>query len=1119
MAIYHLNTHTIGRAAGHSAVAAAAYRSASKLVDERTGEVFDFTRKGGVLSAEIVTPAGVPVPERGALWNAAEAAEKRKDARVAREWRAALPHELNEADRRELATRMGQAIADRYGVAVDVCIHAPDREGDDRNFHVHMLATTRTIQADGTLGAKAIIELANKDRQKAGIPGTSQGDITDIRREWAELTNEALERAGISARVDHRSYADQGVELTPTKHIGSDAVAMDRRGLEADRIDIHNADRQEQARQIAERPEIILDKLTATQAVFTRRDIAAELNRYIDDAEQFQALLAKLENSPHLIELEPAIGRHPAKFSTREMIDTERAMVDSAERLASSGQHGVSERIVSAAIDGAGTLSAEQQNAVRHVLKPGSLAVLIGDAGTGKSFSMKVAREAWEAAGYNVRGAALAGKAADELQAGSGIDSRTIASMELAWKNGQDKLTSRDVLVIDEAGMIGSRQLGRVLKAAEQAGAKVVLLGDDKQLAAIEAGAAFRGVVQRVRAAEITEVRRQKHAWMREAGQQLARGSVADGLAAYAERGHVQIHDSREAAREALAAAYVGDQGKGSQIILAHSNKDVQALNEAVRQARKERGELRGTARFMTERGGREFAPGDRIVFLKNDRDLGVKNGTLGTVEHSEDGSLAVRLDSGEARRFQAAQYAAVDHGYAVTIHKAQGVTVDRAYLLATPGMDRSLAYVGMTRHREAVTLFAGADDFTDRRAGRLVDHGAAPYEHDPKNGLSYFATLENDKGERHTIWGVDLERAIADSGAQIGDRIGLAHGGAQTVRLPDGRMVERNTWHVQTAEELAAGKLAQVMGRQRPKESTLDYLPDFAEQRGFDGESVLRRWVERGRAKVAHLAGRMRDALRRGLERHGRPDLMPATDIAGKPAMPQQQVESTPEDEKARKAREIAERFRQKVAQERGELAASQQRPQAEQQAPDALAGFRASVERAEAAGGGLALDVAKAQLAVAQEFQAAGKDPRHHAAAIMQEGQRRAFAGLSQPSQAKAEPERPAAVQVSEQDRKRAELAARQEVGQFKALAVKRQAGFAGYTDRNPSAWRELPAELRERIERFNAMPKERQAVELDKMQRELADRYARNPQEITRSRQRQREQERGRDSGRGY
>ena len=1079
MAIYHLTTYTIGRAAGHSAVAAAAYRSASKMVDERTGEVFNFTRKNGVLSSEIVTPLGVPNPDRATLWNAAEAAEKRKDARVAREWRAALPHELDDDSRRKLATRLGQTIADRYGVAVDVCIHAPDTEGDDRNFHVHMLATTRIIGADGALGAKAVIELGNKDRKKAGIPGTSQGDITDIRRQWAELTNEALERAGISARVDHRSYADQGVELTPTKHIGSNAVAMDRRGLDADRIDVHNSDRQEQAQQITERPEIILDKITVTQAVFTRRDIAAELNRYIDDADQFQRLLAQLENSPLLVELEPANGRHPARLSTREMIDAERAMVESAERLAQTGQHGVTGPIIAAAIDGAGTLSAEQKNAVRHVLKSDSLAVVIGDAGTGKSFSMKVAREAWQAQGFNVRGAALAGKAADELQAGSGIDSRTLASLEFAWKNGKDKLRSRDVLVIDEAGMIGSRQLGRVLKAAEQAGAKVVLLGDDKQLAAIEAGAAFRGVVQQVGAAEITEVRRQKEAWAREAGQQFARGSVADGLAAYAKRGHVQMHDTKEAARNALAAAYVSDKGKGSQIILAHSNADVQALNSVVRDARKERGELAGSARFVTERGGREFAVGDRIVFLKNDRDLGVKNGTLGTVERAEDGSLAVRLDSGEARQVQASQYAAVDHGYAVTIHKAQGVTVDRAYLLATPGMDRSLAYVGMTRHREAATLFAGADDFTDRRAGRLVEHGAAPYENSPDNRPSYFATLENDKGERHTIWGVDLERAIAASGAKRGDRIGLEHGGSETVRLPDGATADRNTWHVRSAPELAASKLTQVLDRERPKESTLD----FADRRGFDGENVMRRWLEHGRGKVAQLAEKMQRALRRSLERHGRPDLMPATDIAGAPIMQRSQQNEQP---------------------------AAPQLPQAERPAPDPLAGFRAGVERAEAAGGGLGLDVAKAQLAVAQEFHTAGKNPQHHLAKILQEGQQRAFASLAQPSLPK---ERPAAVQVSEQDRKRADIHARQEVDQFRALAVKRKAGFAGYTDRSPSAWGKLPAELRERIERFNAKPKDRQAVELEKMQRELSDRYARDPQEITRRLQQQREQERGR------
>ena len=967
MAIYHLNTHTIGRSNGHSAVAAAAYRSASSLVDERTGEVFDFTRKGGVLSSEIITPEGVPVPERAALWNAAEAAEKRKDARVAREWRAALPHELNDADRKELATRMGQSIADRYGVAVDVCIHAPDKGGDDRNFHVHMLATTRTIGEDGTLGAKAVIELANKDRQKAGISGTSQSDIIEIRQQWAELTNEALERAEISARVDHRSYADQGVELTPTKHIGRDAVAMDRRSLEADRIDIHNADRQEQARQITERPEIILDKITATQAVFTRRDIAVELNRYIDDADQFQDLLARLEQSPQLVELEQASSRNLAKYSTHEMIQTEEAMADSAERLASSSSHGVSAAIVNAAIDGAGTLSLEQKNAVQHVLSSGSLAVIIGDAGTGKSFSMSVANEAWQAQGFNVRGAALAGKAADELQAGSGIESRTLASLEYAWKNGKDRLSHQDILVIDEAGMVGSRQLARVLKAAEQAGAKVVLLGDDKQLSAIEAGAAFRAVVQNVGAAEIVDVRRQKEEWARNASREFARGSVAVGLAAYSERGHVNINETKESAREALAVAYADDQGKGSQIILAHSNKDVHELNKTVRKVRKERGELADSSRFMTKRGEREFASGDRIVFLKNDKSLQVKNGTLGTVVRGEGGSLSVCLDSGEMRQVYAEQYDDIDHGYAVTIHKAQGVTVDRAYLLATAGMDRSLVYVGMTRHREQATLFAGADDFKSR-------------------------------------------------------------------------------------------DLAQVLGRQRPKESTLD----FANRRGFEGDNVMRRLVQRGRQKVAVLAGKLQRVMSQSLERLGRIDLMPRTDIAGSPVV---------------------------------------ERPGTAQMKSDVLAGFRSSVERAQAVNDDLGLKVAQSRLSVAQEYQANGKDPRHHIAEIMQEGQRRA---LFAPQQA-AEPQRMEEVpQVSAEDLSKAQALASTEIARFKGLAAKRRFGAAGYSDRSPGTWRELPAAFRESIDQFNQLSKERQALQLEKMQKDLSERYARDPREAKRDRE---------------
>ena len=160
-------------------------------------------------------------------------------------------------------------------------------------------------------------------------------------------------------------------------------------------------------------------------------------------------------------------------------------------------------------------LSGEQAEALAHVTDGRDLGVVVGYAGTGKSAMLGVARDAWEAAGYQVRGVALSGIAAEHLESGSGIASRTIASLEHGWGQGRDVLTSRDVLVVDEAGMVGTRQMERVLSHAAEAGAKVVLVGDPQQLQAIEAGAAFRAIAERHGGAEISEVRRQREDWQR----------------------------------------------------------------------------------------------------------------------------------------------------------------------------------------------------------------------------------------------------------------------------------------------------------------------------------------------------------------------------------------------------------------------------------------------------------------------------------------------------------------------------------------------------------------------------------------------------------------------------
>ena len=242
MAIYHASTKPIARSAGRSAVAAAAYRAGVELVDARTGLVHDYARKGGVLHTEILTPDGDGA-ERNALWDAAESAEKRKDARTAREWIVALPEELDVHQQRALVREFSQVLVDRYGVAVDLVIHAPDREGDNRNFHAHILTTTRQVGRglDGGLvfGAKSQIELGDKDRKKMGLTGKGADEVKAIRELWERTANGALERAGVDARIDARSFKDRGVDREPTKHLGPVATDMERQGKASDRGDIN----------------------------------------------------------------------------------------------------------------------------------------------------------------------------------------------------------------------------------------------------------------------------------------------------------------------------------------------------------------------------------------------------------------------------------------------------------------------------------------------------------------------------------------------------------------------------------------------------------------------------------------------------------------------------------------------------------------------------------------------------------------------------------------------------------------------------------------------------------------------------------------------------------------
>ncbi|MBA4748073.1 MAG: Ti-type conjugative transfer relaxase TraA [Sphingopyxis sp.] len=713
MAIYHFSAKVISRANGSSAVASAAYRSADRLHDDRLDRDHDFTNKSGVVHSEVMLPDGAParMGDRSALWNEVEATELRKDAQLAREIEFAIPRELNQQQGIELAREFVQADFVERGMIADVNVHWDIGADGLAKPHAHVMLTMREV-SEGGFGAKV------RNWNKTEL-------LEQWRERWASHVNERLAALDIDASIDHRSFKEQGIDLAPQNKIGPAASRMVSDGLELERIADHAEIARHNGERIIANPNIALDAITRQQATFTKRDLAMFVHRHSEGKEQFDRAMIGVQTSPDLVALGKD-GRGEDRFTSRDMIEVEARLERASQAMAERERHRVGEhekgRAMAAAEARGLALSGEQRAAFDHVTGGKDLGVVIGYAGTGKSAMLSVAREAWEAAGYQVRGAALSGIAAEGLEAGSAIPSRTIASLEHQWAQGRELLTSRDVLVIDEAGMIGSRQMERLVSAANEAGAKLVLVGDPQQLQAIEAGAAFRSIAERQGGVEITQIRRQNQDWQRDATRQLATGRTGDALRDYAERGMVHSADTRAAARGASIETWDADRiaaPNDSRIILTHTNDEVRELNMAARDRLRANGELGSDIAVQVERGERSFASGDRVMFLRNDRELGVKNGTLGTLQSVSRQGMAVALDDGRRVAFDMKDYAHIDHGYAATIHKSQGVTVDRAYVLATPGMDQHSSYVALSRHRESVSLHYGRDDFAD--AGKLA--------------------------------------------------------------------------------------------------------------------------------------------------------------------------------------------------------------------------------------------------------------------------------------------------------------------------------------------------------------------------------------------------------------
>ena len=457
---------------------------------------------------------------------------------------------------------------------------------------------------------------------------------------------------------------------------------------------------------------LALDSLTSTKARFSEIELlestAVEAQcRGVGIDEILASVRSTIDNSQELVELQT--DGFVRTFTTQEMLRLEKRMLGNASLLKSRSSHTVSLVDIQKAISQSPTLREEQREAVRYLCGGGDIACLQGVAGAGKTFALKVAREAFETAGYRVIGSALAAKAACGLQDGAGIESTHLHSLLALIRDDAIRFDSNTILVVDEAGMIGTRQMQELLSLVSERKAKVVLVGATDQLQPIDAGRAYGGIVEAVGDISMNEIIRQREAWARRMVQDLRVGNSFRALQELEERGQLFIGQDRDEAIEQLVVDWKQHIARLSNLentmCLAGTNIEVHRVNLRLQRERLLAGQL-GTKSIEVDET--RFFVGDRVMTTRNNTKLYVQNGSLGVLTDIEGTNISIRLDSGFQIEIDTSEYMHLSLGYCFTTHKSQGTTVSDTFILTGDSMtDREMSYVEGSRARRATRLYS----------------------------------------------------------------------------------------------------------------------------------------------------------------------------------------------------------------------------------------------------------------------------------------------------------------------------------------------------------------------------------------------------------------------------
>lgn len=722
MPICQLRVDFVTRSNGGNACRKAAYYAREYIEFEGNcvlaPRAFDFSDRETPAYHDILLPEGADenfkIPE--VLWNAASHKEKQHNAREAIDVMLALPDDkaISLEDRITLAQTFVQKHFVDKGLAAQIDIHAPDkilRDGKevegDHNWHAHVLVTTRKFTPDG----KSLSDLKARQETEALVK-------THWPSTWANHQNAFFRSKGLDLHVDPPG-------IIPQEHLGP--VRM--RGQATELMKHHEKLLVENA-QAAQNPYNILDHLTKNQSTFTREDFERFANKHIpaDKLDSVQQAFWELGDIIQLRNLKTE--KYTGLFTTKTVIDEENQILRVADRiyLKNPPKIGNSQIQASHAFE----LKGEQYIAYNNILENGKgITCIQGYAGAGKSYLLKALANAYEEhyekSFFHGQGALVRAFGPDNATAmvlkekGFSHAENIYRFLFSAQKGDRNIETGREVWILDEAGKMGNKPLLEMLKLANRTGAKVILAGDQAQFSSVERGGMFKVLCERYGAHPLEDIYRQERVEQRALAQKLAKGEIGEAIDHLHRLKGIHFSSDRVKAMESLVTKWSQDHFPSgnkthlksieSSLIVAQTNKEVHLLNEIIHRVRQQRGEIsQETHTFYTPFGKLNVSQGDAIEFRKNNRELGINNGTTGKILQLEANRLTVSIEESDKRTrlitIDPKEYCNFQLGYATTCYRSQGKTVERSYVLHSPYLNKQMAYVALTRHTKDVHYF-----------------------------------------------------------------------------------------------------------------------------------------------------------------------------------------------------------------------------------------------------------------------------------------------------------------------------------------------------------------------------------------------------------------------------